>query len=287
MAKQTIRTPIKYYGGKTNMLDELLPLLDNDKSKLFVSLFTGGAAVEFAKQPHPVEIWNDKLNPLGAFYEVCATPYLLRKLRRKLYSTLYTEKSYILARHYYKLYRNRSDLSSIEKVRLAFGVYWMCNCTFVSQIMGGYAFSYKKSHASRYYNKIKMLKLFDYVKRMQTVTMFNRDAIALYDMSNKPNTIFYVDPPYVGSDMGHYDGYTLRDYNRLLWRLSECKGKFILSSYDSELLRKYSAKHKWYTKRIEYQLSAGTDKTKRKIECVTTNFNPVTAVNETISLFGD
>ncbi len=115
--------------------------------------------------------------------------------------------------------------------------------------------------------------------------MFCRDAIDLFDMTNKPNTIFYADPPYFNSDMAHYKGYGKRDFNRLLWRLSECKGKFVLSSYDSELLSKYVKKHGWYVRRIEQQLAAGTDKTRKKIECITTNFDPINASTDTIPLF--
>ena len=53
-----LKTPISYYGGKQNLVDTLVPLLDRTK-KQFVSLFTGGAAVEFAKPKHELEVWND------------------------------------------------------------------------------------------------------------------------------------------------------------------------------------------------------------------------------------
>jgi len=51
--------------------------------------------------------------------------------------------------------------------------------------------------------------------------------------------------------MGHYKGYTEQDFENLLQVLSEIKGKFLLSSYPSELIEKYTKKYKWHTMKIE------------------------------------
>jgi len=51
-----------------------------------------------------------------------------------------------------------------------------------------------------------------------------------------PEAFHYVDPPYFNSNMGHYAGYTSIDFERDLDVLSKVKGKFLLSSYPSEIL---------------------------------------------------
>ena len=74
--------------------------------------------------------------------------------------------------------------------------------------------------------------------------------------------------------MGHYDGYTIEDFEMLLKLLGEIKGKFLLSSYPSELLEKYTTKTKWQTISIEQKVSAGhySSRQKKKIEVLTANY---------------
>ncbi|MDR1672315.1 MAG: hypothetical protein LBS09_02455 [Bacteroidales bacterium] len=57
--------------------------------------------------------------------------------------------------------------------------------------------------------------------------------------------------------MGHYRGYTEEDFTRLLEVLSKVKGRFLLSSYPSEVLSQYVAKHGWTSNEIEMRKSAG------------------------------
>ena len=72
---------------------------------------------------------------------------------------------------------------------------------------------------------------------------------------------------------GHYGGYTEEDFGRLLEVLSEVKGRFMLSSYPSELLTERTATHGWHTVEVEQQRSAGGG---RKIEVLTMNYDPST-----------
>jgi DNA adenine methylase len=45
--------------------------------------------------------------------------------------------------------------------------------------------------------------------------------------------------------MGHYAGYTEEDFVALLNVLSKVKGKFMLSSYPSQILREFADAHGW------------------------------------------
>jgi len=49
---------------------------------------------------------------------------------------------------------------------------------------------------------------------------------------SSPQSFFYIDPPYVGTDQGHYPGYTIDDYVKLLELIRNIQGSFILSGYD-------------------------------------------------------
>ena len=69
--------------------------------------------------------------------------------------------------------------------------------------------------------------------------------------------------------MGHYKGYTISDFENLLQLLSSIKGKFMLSSYPSQILNQYVSRNNWKT--IEYELyrpsGGGT-----KVEVLTMNY---------------
>jgi DNA adenine methylase len=89
------------------------------------------------------------------------------------------------------------------------------------------------------------------------------------------DTFFYCDPPYINTNQGHYKGYTKEDFEKLLKLLSKIKGKFLLSSYPSEMLTKYAKQNKWSIKKINMALvlSSNPDsKVKRKIEVLIANF---------------
>jgi DNA adenine methylase len=74
--------------------------------------------------------------------------------------------------------------------------------------------------------------------------------------------------------MGHYDGYSLADYTELLETLSKIQGKFLLSSYPSDILKDYVQKYGWYMKSFEMRISvnAKTVRNNRKVEVLTANY---------------
>src|SRR5690606_35576624 len=90
------------------------------------------------------------------------------------------------------------------------------------------------------------------------------------------DAFFYCDPPYYNSDCGHYDGYSESDFESLLRLLSRAEGKFLLSSYPSDLLSQYTGENGWQTRRLEQSVSVanGTGKPgKKKIEVLTANYD--------------
>ena len=77
--------------------------------------------------------------------------------------------------------------------------------------------------------------------------------------------------PYYNADMGHYDGYTIEDFELLLKTLSNIKGKFLLSSYPSEILDKYIKDNGWSSFEVEMKVAV-SNKGKRKREVLTANY---------------
>ena len=76
----------------------------------------------------------------------------------------------------------------------------------------------------------------EYAKRLSRVQIEYCDALRIIRSRDTEDTFFYIDPPYVGADQGHYDGYTQEDFDSLLSLQEEIKGKFLLSSYRNRSL---------------------------------------------------
>jgi DNA adenine methylase len=109
--------------------------------------------------------------------------------------------------------------------------------------------------------------------RLQNVQIECADALYIIERRDGVDSFFYCDPPYYNSNLGHYNGYSEQDFENLLKLLSSIKGKFLLSSYPSDLLAKYSNKYKWHTITIDQRVTAaGADKKLFKVEVLTANY---------------
>ncbi|MEY4905845.1 MAG: hypothetical protein RLZZ292_3660 [Bacteroidota bacterium] len=71
--------------------------------------------------------------------------------------------------------------------------------------------------------------------------------------------------------MGHYGGYTEKDFGDLLQHCEEMQGKFLLSSYPSTILEEYTTRNGWFTVSIHRKCSASKNR-KDKIEVLTANY---------------
>jgi len=90
-----------------------------------------------------------------------------------------------------------------------------------------------------------------------------------------------VDPPYINTDMGHYEGYTLDDFRNLLDTLEKIEGKFMLSTFPSDILREYVERNGWRMIEINMHKSTGHS---TKTEVITMNYD--LAGNKQLSLDG-
>lgn len=249
------------------MLPHILPLLNQPHAR-YVEAFVGGGAVFWAKNPSPLESINDLDERVTTFYEVCQTRF--DELNERVQATLHSESVYRLAGVTLKAGKG-------DPVEFAWAFWVQTNMSFGNKINAGFAFSNDHDEPNTtFLRKEKFTKVLS--DRLRHVDVFSRDALNLIELKDTRDTLFYLDPPYVSSDCGHYKGYTRADWEQLLQTLTTLKGKFILSSYPepefAELLHKYD----WHQHAITQQLAVSgkhnTGKTKQEV--ITSNFSPVT-----------
>jgi DNA adenine methylase len=263
MRKTHIKTPITYYGGKQSMLPHLREIAPEHKG--YTESFAGGLAYLFDKKPSKFEVINDTNGAVVNFYVQFKENF--SELNKMVQSTLHSRKCYQDAKVIYE------NPHLFDEVTRAWSFWLLTNQGFASKIG---SWGYDRSSGGiekRNYNK-KLLFIEDIAARLDRVQIECGDAIKVIQSRDTPSTYHYVDPPYVSSNQGHYGGYTVDDFERLLQCLASIQGKFVLSSYNEPILEQYSRKYGWTNFRYEKQLSASKCGTKRKVEVLTVNYDP-------------
>jgi DNA adenine methylase len=254
-----MKTPITYWGGKQQLVSKILPFIPPHKQ--YNEPFFGGGAIFFAKKPAEIEFINDINGEMVNFYKTLKRKF--PELKDEVDCTLHSEFQHKEACEIY-----REPLSHSDVLR-AWAV-WMLSHQSVYAILGNsWSVSIDKNKAKQVqWSKERFTML--YARRLERTSIFSRDAVNVIKTTDTPTTFHYVDPPYFNADMGHYGGYTEADFIRLLEALSKVEGKFMLSSYPSDVLAEYTTAQGWHTVNINMTRSAGGGK---KTEVLTMNYN--------------
>lgn len=120
-------------------------------------------------------------------------------------------------------------------------------------------------------------------QRLEHVTIESRHAFEVIETYDGDVTFHFVDPPYVGSDCGHYEGiFSDDDLGRLLDLLQQVKGKFMLTMFPHETIKAYAERNGWVVHRIERFISASKASRRMQEEWMVCNY---TLDNEQLTLF--
>lgn len=257
-----LKTPISYYGGKQLMLGDIIPMIP--EHNLYCEPFCGGAAVFWAKEPSNVEVINDINTEVINFYNVLQTRF--DELYVYVNATLHSRKSYDDA----KVVIENPHL--FDDVMRAWAL-WVCTSqSFASIIGGGWAYARKENTCEKkVYNQKERFKEV-YKNRLKTVQIECTDAIKVIKSRDTLDSFFYVDPPYPGTDQGHYSGYRQEDFDNLLNVLKTIKGKFLLSSFPNISLDVYIKENRWNKKEVIKQRCASKEKKGQKTEVLIWNY---------------
>ena len=262
--KIRIRTPLTYYGGKQNLINTIVPMIP--QHRIYCEPFLGGAAIFFAKGKSRVEVINDTNLELINFYKICKNRF--NELQSLIRVTLYSREQHDEARIIY----NKPHL--FDEVRRAWAVWVLAHQSFNSDFDSAWGTDNIKSCGPTKITNKKEVFAEELALRLQNVQIENADAIYIIQHRDAAETFFYCDPPYFNADMGHYDGYTIEDFELLLKTLSGIKGKFLLSSYPSTVLDGFVEKFGWKQNEIKGTTPARLKKKRKaKTEVLTWNYS--------------
>jgi DNA adenine methylase len=256
------KTPISYYGGKQKLCGLILELIPTHV--LYCEPFVGGGAVFFSKEPSEAEVLNDTNKELINFYSVVQNRFV--DLERMIRGTLHSRRLYEDAKTVY------SNPHLFDEVKRAWAIWVLSSQTFSSMLEGTWGYDKKSNQTTKKVINSKDRLTEEIAIRLQNVQIECADALYIIQSRDTADSFYYCDPPYYNSNCGHYDGYSEQDYEALLRLLSGIQGKFLLSSYPSDLLAKYAAKNGWKTRSIEQRVSVNKGYGKKKIEVLTANY---------------
>jgi DNA adenine methylase len=257
-----MKTPVSYYGGKQKLAKTILALMP--EHRLYCEPFTGGGAVFFAKAPSEVEIVNDTNGELINFYEVVKRDFAA--LEREVAATLHSREQHNHAR---VIYRNPG---LFDPVKRAWALWMLANSSYGNKLEGDFRYDRVGTNSKVLDNKRAGFTSV-YAARLRRVQSECCDALRIIRSRDVPDGFFYCDPPYVGADQGHYDGYTQEDFDALLATLESLKGKFLLSSYRNKSLTACIARNGWHSVELRMRCAMTSRyEIKDKIEVLTANY---------------
>ena len=258
-----MKTPISYYGGKQTLSPIILELIP--EHRIYCEPFLGGAAVYFAKKPSKVEVINDTNSELINFYEVVKNDFTA--LEREIAITLHSRTKHRQAQVIY------ANPDMFDRIKRAWAVWMLANISYGCKLDGVFGYDRSGTASKKLANKRKGFTE-EYAIRLQNTQIECCDALRIIRSRDTVETFFYIDPPYVGADQGHYDGYSQEDFDALLALLESIKGKFLLSSYRNVALKECVKRNGWYSLEIDMACSMTNraQSPRHKVEVLTANY---------------
>lgn len=227
-----VNAPFGYFGSKNKIA---LRLCENlPPHYCWVEAFCGSAALTLAKRPAPIEIINDIDNEIVNFFEQLRSN--CDELCRLIALTPYAEQELTNAR-----IKNSND-ANLERARKFLVQSMMAVNGVFGEGQGGFSStnSYprnnREARVNRWYNLPD--RLVNVVERLRSVRVDNKDARKLLrNFVNRPATLVYLDPPYLGTRTNGYniDANDASFHRELLQLANEAKCMIFVSSYENEL----------------------------------------------------
>jgi len=269
-----MRSPIKRHGGKAYLADWIISKMPEHTH--YVEPYFGGGSVLFRKPFEGIsEVINDVDDELMNFYTVLQSEGMREQLQQILELTPFSESEFTVA-------KSMEESTWLEPVRRAAHFFVVARQS--RQGLGKDFATLSRNRTRRGMNEqvsawLSAIEgLPEVHERLKRVVILNRSATDVIRQQDGPNTLFYLDPPYLHETRVTTDDYqhemSEADHIELLDVLSAVQGKFLLSGYPSELYTRYAREHGWSMNSKEIDNKASSRKTKeKKQECLWMNFN--------------
>jgi DNA adenine methylase len=210
--------PLSYIGGKRAIAKQIIAIFPEHTT--YVEAFAGGAQVLFHKPPSKVEVLNDLDGEVVNFYRVCQQHYeeLIRYFRFMVRS-----------REWFALLKSTDPRTLTDVQRAARHMYLLKNSFGALVRNPNYSVNIAQPPS---FNLERLPEIIEEShKRLARVQIESLPYEEILKRFDRPETLFYLDPPYYGRELYNYN-FKPEDFATLAERLKPLKGKFVLSLND-------------------------------------------------------
>lgn len=212
---------IAWIGGKRLLRKEIVSRFPTDIGR-YVEVFGGAGWVLFYQEKHaPIEVYNDIDGELVNLFR--CTKFHAGELQREIQSLC------LNSRELFCDFKAQQGVRGFTDIQRAAKFFMLIKTSFGA---GRRTFGCNSKNISNAIDAIDAVS-----KRLQKVTIENRDFERLISIYDSPKTLFYLDPPYHGTEKYYDNAYTEADHMRLNEALKRIKGYFILSYNDDAFVR--------------------------------------------------
>lgn len=208
---------LSYRGGKSLLVNKIIQRIP--QHTCYCEVFAGAAWLLFGKEESKVEIINDINKDLVTLYRV---------IKHHLEEFIRYLKWILVARDEFTRFKaeNPETLTDIQR---AVRFYYLLRSGYGAKVVGQ-TFNINPTRMPT----LNLLRIEEELPsahlRLSRVYIENMDYQRLIERFDRPETFFYIDPPYYGCEEDYGKGiFGKDDFRRLQEILAGIKGKFILS----------------------------------------------------------
>jgi DNA adenine methylase len=257
MTAATVKRPIlRYHGGKWLLADWIISFFP--EHRVYVEPFGGGASVLLQKRRSYAEIYNDLDDEVVNLFRVCRDYPV--EIYNAVYHTPYARDEFELS------YQETND--PVERARR----------TLIRSFMGfgsglqssqrtGFRSNSNRSGTTPAHDWVNFPEgIKNVIERLRGVVIENRNAIEVMIAHDSPETLHYLDPPYMKDT--RYKGQKTKvyrhemtddDHSELLDCAKSLSGMVIISGYESKVYN--DALDGWRLEKKETHADGALDRT--------------------------
>lgn len=250
---------IAYMGGKSLLARKIIPKIP--QHKCYCEVFAGAAWHLFKKEESEVEIINDININLVTLYRV---------IKHHLEEFIRYLKWILVARDEFNRFKNENP-ETLTDIQRSVRFYYLLKSGFAARIENP-SFSIAPSSKPRF-NLLRIEEELSAVHlRLSRVYVENKPYEKVLKQFDRPDTFFYIDPPYFDCEDYYGKGiFSQSDFTILRDILNKITGKFIMSINDVEEIRELYKDYKIETVSTTYT-AGGADKKKKVNELLIMNY---------------
>ena len=230
------RPILAYYGGKWRLAPKIIE--EFPSHTCYVEPFGGGASVLLRKEPSPVEVYNDIYGEVVNFFK------MLRERTTELVWAL-TLTPTALEEHKKAKTIDVSKLDDLEKARN----FWIRS--WQDRFQGGLPgwSGWKRTRAGTRPTPGAEV-MYAAAQRLRNVYIENMDALECIIYYDTPNTLFYIDPPYIEKGKPYTWSMDEEKHRKLLGLLLNVDGFIVLSCVENDLYSNILGSNGWISKQL-------------------------------------